>query len=498
MILDALKKVNNSLNTTSKSLFNEDLKSLLNIHHVGLDAALNVANNGNKLSNPITYLKFKVIDSLKNLSLSKKILSSYFKEQLSKIDEEINNPLARKDFLMSNIFKPKNEENYLKADTYADVVTIHEEGLKEATDSVISSMRNDNSIGIKRKILNPFNDIVFDLEMQTDREYSNHGNRVLTMDTEFHDINAFYIVQVKTNSEQELKVSADPAYNKLINFEYTLYHELAHTSYNQMTKTKKEDSHQKEIHSDLCAIIKMIKNHDMKGPEVLNLCKEIFISRLDSANTTQYFDQHATLRAHFTEVGLIDFTSSISKQIDNLKALKDNEIGDFVETFMQESMKKESNILPEFENKEEFVKTLLDKYLQENIGENLKSYMNSHIHSEIVKTKFYEKGQFKLKELYTPETTELAFAKIKSNMFNSMMSDDRILTDIYMQNKSLEKGAGNLFVSEVVKKMPDGRQLGVDAFEKFELYKQLSTDLKSVEPVKMKNTDNTSIKVKPN
>lgn len=72
MILDALQKVNSSLNNTSKSLMNEDLKSILNIHHFGLDEALQIANNGKKFSNPITYLKFKVIDALKDLELSKK------------------------------------------------------------------------------------------------------------------------------------------------------------------------------------------------------------------------------------------------------------------------------------------------------------------------------------------------------------------------------------------------------------------------------------------
>jgi len=496
MILDALKKVNNSLTATSKSLLNEDLKSILNIHHFGLSEALDIANTGNKLSNPITYLKFKLIDSLKDFDFSKKILGSYFKEQLSKIDDAINNPLARKEFLINNIFKAKNEEHYLKAETFADVAIIHETGLQEGNDKVISSMRFDNSLGVKTKILNPFNDIVFDLEMQTDREYSNHGNRVFTMEKEYHDINALYVVQMKTNSNDSLNVSTDENYNKLINFEYVLYHELAHTSYNQMTKTREIDGNNKETHSDLCSIVKLIKNHDLSGKDTLNLCKEIFKKRLKSADTTQYFEQNPTMRVHFTEIGILDFTSSIAKQMDNIKKLKDNEIGDFVETFIQESMKRKPNILPEIEDKPAFVKNLLDKYLKENIGDDLNKLMNAHIHTEIVKTKFYEKGQFKLKELYTQETTELAYEKIKTNMYNSMMRDEKILTDIYMQNKAVELGAGNFFVSEVIKKMPEGRQLGIDAFEQFECYKQFNQDVAQIEERSIKNKDIVKNKIR--
>lgn len=493
MILDALKKASNSLNTTSKSLVNEDLKSILNIHHFGLSEALTIANNGNKLSNPITYLKFKIIDSVKDLDFSKKILGSYFKQQLSNIDDAISNPLSRKEFLINNMFKPKKEDNYLHLNTFADVISIHEEGMKEGTDKVLSSMKFDNALGVKRKILNPFNDIVFNLEMQTEREHSNHGNRVFTIDTEYQDINSLYVIQLKTNSEKSLNLSSDESYNKLVRFEYTLYHELAHTSYNQMTKTKEEDNNKKEIHSDLCAIIKIIKNHDLNGKDTLNLCKEIFKDRLSSASVTQYFDQKPSLREHFTEIGIIDFTSSISRNIDKLKSLKDNEIGDFVETFMQESMKRDPKILPAIDDKALFVNNLLDNYLKENIGESLTSQMDSHIHAEIVKTKFYEKGQFKVKDLYLPETAALAYDKIKANMFNSMMNDDKILTDVYLQNKSLKVDAGDLFVDEVIKKMPEGRKLGANVFDKFEEYKKEHMDNsipkdKNENKIKLKNS----------
>lgn len=472
MILDALKKVNSSLNSTTKDLLNEDLKSILNIHHFGLDEALSIANNGHKLSNPITYLKFKIIDAVKDLDLSKKVISSFFKSQLSKIDEAISNPLDRKALLMGNIFKPQNAETYFKAEDFLDVVAIHEEGLKEGTESVIASMRYAKSLGVKTKILNPFNDIVFDLEMQTEREHSQHANRVFTMDKNYHDINSLYVVQLVTNNTESLNISDDENYNKLVKFEYVLYHELAHTSYNQMTKVKEDDGNTKEIHSDLCSIIKVIKNHDMTGPEALKLCSAIFNKRLESASQSQYFGEKPTLRDHFTETGLIHFTSSISRNMDKLKALRDNEIGDFVETFIQESVKQDMKILPPMENKPEFVKELVDKYIKENIGDNAKDLMNHHIHTEIVNTKFYEKGQFKLKEMYTPETMKMAHDKIKMNMFNNMMRDDNVLIDIYLQNRKQNIGTDKLFIEEVVKHMPAGRTLGFNAFEKFEMYKE--------------------------
>lgn len=495
MILDALKKANNSLNTTTKALCNEDLKSILNIHHFGLDEALSIANNGSKFSNPITYLKFKIIDTLKDFSFTKKILGEYFKTQLSLIDEAISNPLVRKEILKENIFKINNEEKHMKVEDFIDVIVLHAEGVKEGTDSVMTAMNVKNStLGIKRKVMNPFNGIVMDLEMQHEQEHTMHGNRVFTMDKEFHDIHSLYIVQVMTNNNRSLNVSEDEKYNKLVNFEFTLYHELAHTSYNQMSKTKTDDRNLKEIHSDLSSIIKVIKNHNMSGSEALHLCEEIFKFRTESPSKSQYFDKVPTIREHFTELGIISFTSTLSKKMDKIKELKDSEIGDFVETFIQESMKKEINVLPVMENKEAFVKELLNNYIKDNIGSDVNRYMDMHVYSTVAKTKLFEKGQFKVKELYNEMTKENTYAKIKDNMFQNMMSNDVILTDIYLQNRQLNVGHHKVFIENVIKAMPAGRQLGIDVFEKFEDYKK---DIQALKVIS-KNVNESSLKIKPN
>jgi hypothetical protein len=502
MILDALQKVNSSLNNTSKSLMNEDLKSILNIHHFGLDKALQIANNGNKFSNPITYLKFKVIDALKDLELSKKILGSYFKEQLTKIEEAIENPIVRQQILEENLFKVKNNDKHIKVDSFVEVAILHEIGSQEGKDEVLTAHRTINSnLGIKRKVLNPFSGVVVDLEMQIDQMHTMHGNRVLTMDKKYHDVNSLHVVQVTTQNDKSFNLSDDSNYNKLVNFEFTLYHELAHASYNQMSKTKEDDRNSKELHSDLCAIVKIIKNHDLTGRDALNLCGEVFNFRLDSAVPDQYFNVNDKAREHFTEVGIIQFTSILSKNMDKVKNLKDNEISHFVETFVQEAQNKELKILPEMDNKKEFVTKLVDKFIKENIGDDFHNIASFNAYAANARSKLFEKNPYNTKDLYDETKKENIYKKMKNNMINNMMDNETILMDVYLQNKQLEIGKDKLFVQSLIKHMPDGQQLAADTFDKFELYKQLSVDLNSIKNIKDNDkilADNTNIKIKPN
>lgn len=496
MILDALQKVNSSLNNTSKSLMNEDLKSILNIHHFGLDEALQIANDGSKFSNPITYLKFKVIDALKDLELSRKILGAYFKKQLTKIEDAIENPIIRQQLLEENLFKAKNSNNYIKLDTFADVSMLHEIGSQEGKDEVLTAHRTINSnLGTKRKVMNPFSGIVVDLEMQIDKIHTMHGNRVLIMEKDYHDVNSLHVVQVTTQNDSSFNMSDDLNYNKLVNFEFTLYHELAHASYNQMTKTREEDRNSKELHSDLCAIVKIIKNHDLKPKEALNLCNEVFNYRLDSAVSDQYLNVEDKVREHFTEIGIVQFTSILSKYTDRVKELKDSEISDFIETFIQESQQKDLKILPVMENKKEFVDQLVSRFIKENIGDDFHGVVSFNAYAANARTKLFEKNPYNTKDLYDDVKKEDIYAKMKTNMINNVMTNNDILFDVYLQSRKLEVGKDKLFIETLIKQMPDGRDLGIDTFEKFEIYKKLSTDLNAIGHVKTK--DKESVKIKP-
>lgn len=482
MILDALKKSNSSLNNISKSLCNEDLKSVLNIHHHGLEEALKIANEGSRFSNPLTYLKFKVIDAVKDFNLSKKILGTYFKSQLLRIESAIKNPIERKQILENHLFKVNNDEYHLKVNNYEDIINVYHVGLQQARDKVLTKMNtfNDN-LGIKRNVLNPFTNVVVSLEMQRHEENTMHGNRVIRLEKEYHDINSLHIVQVTTENKDMFKLTNDSYHNKLLNFEFTLYHELAHTSFNQMSKMTPSYSHGNEIHSDLCAIIKMIKNHDYTAKESFELCNEIFNYRLNTAVNDQYLEVDVPTRTHFTEYGLIQFTSILSKFNDKIKDLKDNEITDFVETFMQEAQSREQKILPQIENKKEFVTNLVNKYFKENMGDDMNNILSFNAYHVNYKKTFFEKKPYKLKDLYNDIKKEVIFNDMKNIMIDNLMKSEQKLIDIYLQNRNLEVGKDKLFIESLIKHMPDGKKLGEDSFEKFELYKQFKKDLNQVE-----------------
>ena len=86
---------------------------------------------------------------------------------------------------------------------------------------------------------------------------------------------------------------------------------------------------------------------------------------------------------------------------------------------------------------------------------------------------------------------------MKGHLMDNLMTNNDILMDVYLQTRKLEVGKDKLFIETLMKHMPDGKQLGLDAFEKFDLYKKLSADLNSIEPVKNKHNDSTGVKIKP-
>jgi len=482
MILDALKKSNSSLNNISKSLCNEDLKSVLNIHHHGLEEALKIANEGSKFSNPLTYLKFKVIDAVKDLPLSKKILGAYFKNQLLKIDAAIENPIARKQLLESHLFNVNNDNNHLKVDTFDDITKIYEIGLQEGRDQVLTNMHTYNQkLGTKIKILNPYSDVVVNLEMQIHEDHTQHGNRVLRMEKEYHDINSLHVVQVTTENKNMFHLNDDEKFNKLVNFEFTLYHELAHASFNQISKMTEDYSNNNEIHSDICAIIKIIKNHDYNAKESLALCHEVFNYRMNSAANDQYLEINSPIRTHYTEFGLLQFTSILSRYNNNVKELKDSEISDFVETFMQEAQTKKQKILPEIQDKKEFVTNLVDKYLTQNMGDDMKSILTFNAYKVNYSKSFFEKKPYKLKDLYNEMKQDGIFEKMRNIMIDNLMNNEKALLDIYLQNRRIEMGKDRVFMESLIKQMPDVKKLGGDSFEKFELYKQFRQEVKQIE-----------------
>lgn len=107
----------------------------------------------------------------------------------------------------------------------------------------------------------------------------------------------------------------------------------------------------------------------------------------------------------------------------------------------------------------------------------------------------YLKNPYNTKDLYDDVKKEDIYAKMKTNMINNVMTNNDILFDVYLQSRKLEVGKDKLFIETLIKQMPDGRDLGIDTFEKFEIYKKLNTDLNAIGHVKTK--DKESVKIKP-
>lgn len=122
---------------------------------------------------------------------------------------------------------------------------------------------------------------------------------------------------------------------KKINKQFTLYHELAHATGVQIFSMPKslqpKSSILNETHSDLCSVIKIIKENDMNVEQSLALFETILIARSRS-NGMGYnmFDiAGEKYLPHMTHVGLLLLRDLIKNDLEYLKKIEDDEISKF-------------------------------------------------------------------------------------------------------------------------------------------------------------------------
>lgn len=474
MILNTLEKLKTTISETVESLINEDLKTIVNINQNGIDNALSSVLDGSKLANPINYLRVKVLDGVKDFKIAQRLTSSYLQKQLNKLDVLIENPFERRSLIQKNLFKVNNPDNYISVNSFTDIKELHSLGDSEHNDLVISGIKNLALKGIKKKIMNPFNGIVMNLELKKYEKTDPYQNQVIKIDEYAHDINKMHIIQIETHQKDKLNLTSNEDLNNLLGFEFTVYHELAHTTYNQISKKDETKSYKgdNEIHSDISAIIKMIKNHDLSKESSIMLCKSIFEYRTKTHYEAHYFEKNVKTRDHFTELSIIDFSNVLEKKLDLIKSIPDNEIADFVEILIAENNKVNKNYLPNIENKEYVIDKLLNKYFDDVIGNDFDLLIRSFMFNKGLYKKMFTKMEFDFKDYITPEQQKEMLERVKINVLHNMKNDDKILMDIYMKVKINENKNADIFYDIKKRTFNQMENIAENVFNKFNEYKE--------------------------
>jgi hypothetical protein len=159
--------------------------------------------------------------------------------------------------------------------------------------------------------------------------------------------------------------------------QFVLYHELAHLSGSQIFSLETDDSFTRlkilhETHSDVCALIKIIKDNKLNQEESLALINDNVFYRSDYRHINEALchksDEEYT--EHLTHAGLFTLRDFIKTDLNHIYGLKDDEISKF-STLLTEQAHQPSNIhrleneLGLFPTDKESLKTILDSELEE-------------------------------------------------------------------------------------------------------------------------------------
>lgn len=159
--------------------------------------------------------------------------------------------------------------------------------------------------------------------------------------------------------------------------QFVLYHELAHLSGAQIFSLEESGAFTRlkilhETHSDVCAIIKTIKDNKMNQEESIAFVNDNVFFRSDYRNINEALchDNGEDYTEHLTHAGLFTLRDFINHDLNYLHKLKDDEISKF-STLVTEQAHQPSNIrrLEEefgmFPDNKDDLKEILDGELEE-------------------------------------------------------------------------------------------------------------------------------------
>lgn len=333
------------LNTFKISLSIQD-KMLENIHIIKLlqdNEFRKVVEDltGQKINNIGDFLKYRILNFIKNTKYIKNVIEND-NEKFINIVKNLNN-LEVRDKVIDNLIKSNNNKNNNETTE-----------LKTPEDwkNILLKIKSKESLILN--IINPFNNINTSIEFSSMSE--KETSFLITNESRLYnkDLNDCFHIYLNKSIEKKVGFNIfDKEQERSLILEFTLAHEFAHASYSQMLKNN--TNNEKEINSDMVAIIKIIKNNDFDVEDSKKLCNFLLKYRSRQATYKEKQDGSGYMtgvpynRTHFTEEALLNFKNIINE--DNLvyiKNIKDIEISTFCEIFYENSKKLNNYVEKDF------------------------------------------------------------------------------------------------------------------------------------------------------
>ena len=332
------------LNTFKISLSIQD-KMLENIHIIKLlqdnDFKKVVENlTGEKINNIGDFLKYRILNFIKNTKYIKNVIEND-NEKFINIVKNLEN-LEIRDKLIDNIIEfQKNKNN--------EAISL--KSPEDWNDFLLKIKSKDSLI---LNIINPFNNVTTSISMSLEKIENTSFLTTNTTKLYNKDLNDCFHVFLNKSTEKRVGFNIfDKEKERSLILEFTLAHELAHASYSQILRNK--TNNEKEINSDMVAIIKTIKNNNFNVYDSKNLCNFLLKYRSKQATYKERQDGSGYMtgvpynRTHFTEEAILNFKNIINEDnLDYIKNIKDIEISTFCELFYENSKKLNNYVEKDF------------------------------------------------------------------------------------------------------------------------------------------------------
>jgi len=280
-------------------------------------------------STPTDFIKYKILNFIKNTKYIGKIIENDNIEFISFINSQSDLHIRDK-ILERLITNQPVDERILKLE------------LKNDIDYILQNIIDKKDFSTN--LMNPFNNIkttINSFHTKKDTPSLLISNNTALKQKEFNK--AFRIVINKNIVDKTKFDIFDYKKEEKLMLEFILFHELAHASYSQITR-QQYNNNKNEKNSDMVSILKIIKNHDFDINETKDLLSLILKLRTKKAglNIHNILNNNTEIsRVHFTEESLLNLKSFLSNEnnLNYIKSIKDFELSTFCEIVESNTIK---------------------------------------------------------------------------------------------------------------------------------------------------------------
>lgn len=293
-----------------------------------------------------------------------------------------------------------------------------------------------------------FNDVnkLVGTHVVIDRDHLNRADYERTFKIRI-DVNHFLSVMKNKNkdfTDEQLRCQ----------FDIVLFHELAHTSFTQITL---EDGWLAEQMADISSVIKTIKNNDLTLKQSVSLIDDLLKYRTSKATVTKYYIQEESkVRDHATEISLIHLRQMTQESFDYLKQIEDKHITYFSLYLARKIVKQHANIFNVNKTNIDKMRMMLSNQLNINqIFERDKSIVEKY--------RFYSKPR----DLSKTPITDHEKNGVIHKLFKNALSDISIFDDVLLV--ALLSNSFDSVISTLVN-IDDFRYTFLDVVQEYERY----------------------------